>query len=111
MASPGSHAGERRASDRRRDHVCRADRGRRRHIPAVRFLRRAYLLTNSTLLFCARPASVLLSPTGFVSPNPVAVKRSAGTLKVDTRYCLTAAARASDNVLFEAAVPTLSVWP
>src|SRR5207302_9358517 len=70
-----------------------------------------YFFTSSTLLFCAFPPSVLLSATGLVSPNPAVVRRSGAMEKFATRYCLTAAARASESVLLEAGVPTLSVCP
>ncbi len=44
-----------------------------------------YFLTSSTRRFCARPASVLLSSTGFVSPSPAVVSRVASAPSVCTR--------------------------
>src|SRR3974377_2240548 len=51
-----------------------------------------YCFTNSTRRLRARPASVLLSATGLVSPMPTAVRREAA-MHSFTSHATTAAAR------------------
>src|SRR5439155_22464434 len=70
-----------------------------------------YFLISSTRRFLARPSSVWLLATGFVSPNPAVVSRASSIPNVCMRYVFTAAARSRDSLRFAAAAPTLSVCP
>ena len=71
----------------------------------------AYCLTSSTLRFLARPSSVSLELTGASGPAPWAMRRAAATPYFVVRAATTASARRLERSIFDARLPTLSVWP
>jgi hypothetical protein len=59
----------------------------------------ASVTRNSTRRLVSLPSGVLLSPIGFSSPQPFAVREAAGIASFFTRYSMTALARSSESFL------------